>query len=141
MAEVIGFVQDAATVLLLCVGTFLLLVAGIGVVRLPDTFLRMSASSKASSLGAGFILLAVATSAAEFGVTVRALAGLVFLVMTVPVAAHMIGRAAYLSGVPLWKGTVQDDLRGKYDAVKHTLKGAEENEAPGGAPTGAPDRS
>jgi multicomponent Na+:H+ antiporter subunit G len=128
MAEIVRFTQDAATVLLLSVGTFLLLVAGIGVVRLPDTFLRMSASSKASSLGAGCILVAVATSAAEFGVTVRALAGLVFLVMTVPVAAHMIGRAAYLSGVPLWKGTVQDDLRGKYDAVAHTLKGHE----PGG---------
>jgi multicomponent Na+:H+ antiporter subunit G len=122
MAQAVGIVQDVATVLLLSVGTFLLLVAGIGVVRLPDTFLRMSASSKASSLGAGFILLAVATSAAQFGVTVRALAGLVFLVMTVPVAAHMIGRAAYLSGAPLWKGTVQDDLRGKYDIIDHTLK-------------------
>jgi multicomponent Na+:H+ antiporter subunit G len=35
----------------------------------------------------------------------------VFVLLTAPVAAHMIGRAAYLTGVPLWEKTVCDELR------------------------------
>ena len=45
------------------------------------------------------------------GVTARALAGSIFVVLTAPVAAHMIGRAAYAMGVPLWEGTGLDELK------------------------------
>jgi multicomponent Na+:H+ antiporter subunit G len=110
----VSLVQELISALLLVIGTLLLLLAGIGVVRLPDTFLRMSATSKASSLGTGCILLAVAVSAAEIGITVRAVAAILFIFLTAPVASHMIGRAAYKLGVPLWKGTVADDLKGYY---------------------------
>ncbi|MCU0255520.1 MAG: monovalent cation/H(+) antiporter subunit G, partial [Vicinamibacterales bacterium] len=104
-------------------GALLLLIAGIGVLRMPDLFLRMSATSKASSLGAGCMLLAVAVSAAEFSVTVRALLGVAFLFLTTPVASHMIGRAAYLLKVQMFQGMVCDDLRGKYDARTASLRG------------------
>lgn len=112
----VSLIQELLSALLLVIGTLLLLLAGIGVVRLPDTFLRMSATSKASSLGTGCILLAVAVSAAEIGITVRAVAAVLFIFLTAPVASHMIGRAAYKLGVPLWKGTVADDLKGYYPA-------------------------
>jgi len=111
---------DLLSVALMTIGALLLLLAAIGVVRMPDLFLRMSATSKASSLGAGCVLLAVAVSAEHAGVAWRALAGVAFLFLTAPVASHMIGRAAYLSGVPLFAGTVCDDLRGRYDA-EHRL--------------------
>ena len=80
-------------------------------------------SVEASSLGAGCVLLSVAVSAADIAVTVRALAGLLFLLLTAPVAAHMIGRAAYMIGAPLWKGTMVDELKGHYDTRRHTLSG------------------
>jgi len=46
----------------------------------------------------------------EFSLYTRAIATIVFMLITAPVATHMIGRAAYFDGIPLWKGTVQDDL-------------------------------
>jgi multicomponent Na+:H+ antiporter subunit G len=115
---------------LMALGAFLLLTAGIGVLRLPDTFLRMSASSKASSLGAGCVLLAVAVSTREAGVAMRALAAIAFLVLTTPVASHMIGRAAYLAGTPLWKGTLVDELRGRYDRRARVLRAPERESQP-----------
>jgi multicomponent Na+:H+ antiporter subunit G len=116
-------IQDLISASLMAIGTLLLLVAGIGVLRMPDLFLRMSATSKASSLGAGCLLLAVAVSAGEFGVTVRAVLGVAFLFLTTPIASHMIGRAAYLLKVPLFEGMVCDDLKGKYDTATASLQG------------------
>ena len=46
----------------LIAGAFFTLVAAIGVVRLPDILMRMHASTKAGTLGTGFILLAVAVT-------------------------------------------------------------------------------
>lgn len=121
----IAMIQDFVSAALLIIGTGLLLLAGIGIVRMPDIFLRMSATSKASSMGAACVLLAVAVSAADIAVTVRAVAGVLFLFLTAPVASHMIGRAAYMIGAPLWKGTVIDELKGHYDARRHTLSSVE----------------
>ncbi len=121
----ISLIQEIVSVALLIIGTLLLLLAGIGIVRLPDIFLRMSAASKASSLGTGCVLLSVAVSAADITITVRAVAGVLFLFLTAPVASHMIGRAAYMIGVPLWKGTVVDELKGHYDTRRHTLRGVD----------------
>ena len=97
--------------------------AGVGLLRLPDIFLRMSAATKASTLGAGFILLAAALYFDDLGTTSRAIATIFFLLLTGPVAAHRIARAAYFDGSPLWDGTVRDDLRGHYDQHTHELEG------------------
>lgn len=113
--------MTAVAAILVAAGTALLFIAAVGTLRLPDLFLRMSATSKASSLGASCLLLALAAASGDVGIAVRAVAGTIFLLLTTPVAAHMIGRAAYLSGVPLWKGTVRDDLQGCYDPAARTL--------------------
>ena len=107
---------------LFLVGAFLMFLAGLGLLRMPDLFLRMSATSKAGSLGAGLVLLGAVVFFQDWGITARALATIVFLFLTAPVAAHMIGRAAYFDGVPLWKGTVRDDLRGHYKLSTHRLE-------------------
>jgi multicomponent Na+:H+ antiporter subunit G len=83
--------------------------AGLGVVRFPDLYIRMHAATKAGTLGAGLVLLAVAIHFGSAGVTLRVVAAMVFLLVTAPVAAHMIGRAAYRSGVPLWEKSVIDE--------------------------------
>jgi multicomponent Na+:H+ antiporter subunit G len=115
---------DLITAILLILGAVFVLIAGLGVVRMPDIFLRLSATSKAGTLGVGLMLVATALYFDEAGITARALATLVFLLLTTPVAAHRIGRAAYITGAPLWEGTVQDDLRGRYDQDTHTLAGS-----------------
>ncbi len=104
------------SVVLVILGAAFMLVAAIGVVRMPDLLTRMHASTKAGALGGGLLLLAVAVHFGELGITSRALAGVAFMILTAPVAAHMIGRAAYLTGVPLWEGTIVDELRERYSA-------------------------
>jgi multicomponent Na+:H+ antiporter subunit G len=110
------------SLILMLAGTFFILLAGIGLLRMPDLFLRMSAATKASTLGTGFILFAAALYFDELGTTSRALATIVFILLTAPVAAHRIGRAAYFDGVPLWSGTRRNDLRGHYDQYTHKLE-------------------
>lgn len=98
-----------AAVLLVAGGVFLL-GAGAGLLRLPDVLSRLHAASMAGSLGAGLPLVAVAV-AAEDGVTrATALAGVLFLLLTGAVGAHLLARAAYRSGEPLWHRTTIDDL-------------------------------
>lgn len=108
---------EILTGLLILLGGFFTFAAALGVVRLPDVFIRMHASTKAGTLGCGLILLAAAIHFGQIEFVARALAAIVFLMLTAPVGAHMIARAAYRSGVPLWSGTVIDELgRGQANA-------------------------
>jgi multicomponent Na+:H+ antiporter subunit G len=102
-------------------GTLFILLAAIGVVRMPDIYLRISVTTKAATLGIGLILLASAVYFGDGAITARILAIILFMLLTAPVGAHMIGRASYFTGVKLWKKSHIDDLEGKYDAVSHNL--------------------
>jgi multicomponent Na+:H+ antiporter subunit G len=82
------------------IGSLFMLLAAVGVLRLPDLFTRMQASTKSSTLGVACILLAVAVHFGRLGVTTQAVLVVAFFFLTTPVAAHMIARAAYVSGVP-----------------------------------------
>jgi multicomponent Na+:H+ antiporter subunit G len=101
---------DALTALLAVSGGFFAFAAALGVLRMPDVYIRMHASTKAGTLGCGLALLAVAVHFGELGVVSRALAAIAFLLFTAPVGAHMIARAAYRTGVPLWERSVVDEL-------------------------------
>ena len=90
-------------------GATFALLAGVGIVRMPDVFTRMQASTKASTLGLGCLLVALAIRNPETAIVVRAAAIGAFMMLTTAVAAHVIARAAARSGAPLWKGTILDD--------------------------------
>jgi multicomponent Na+:H+ antiporter subunit G len=106
--------NDIITAALLALGSLFSLVAALGMLRLPDTVMRMHAATKAGTLGAGLILIGEAFFYAELGITLRALAAIAFLLLTAPVAAHLIGRAAYYSGIKLWQKTRIDQLAERY---------------------------
>jgi len=118
---------ELVAAIFLVIGSFFMLIAGIGVVRLPDLYLRMSATTKAATFGVGFTVLAAATFFGDLGVSTRAVATVLFLFLTAPVAAHVLGRAAYLNEVPLWEGTITDELKGKYNLKSHKLASSEED--------------
>jgi len=99
------WVEWTAAVLVLLGGAFSL-IAAIGVVRMPDVYTRMHASTKAGTLGVGLLAVALAVVSAEAMVTLKALAVVVFLIGTAPIGAHLIGRAAWRAGVPLHPDTV-----------------------------------
>jgi multicomponent Na+:H+ antiporter subunit G len=113
---------DALAFVLILIGVALMFLAGIGVTRMPDLFLRMSATTKVATLGLGAIMLAVIIYFDDLVATSHAVAIILFLFLSAPVAAHIIGRAAYFTGVPLWEGTVIDQLRGHYDPRTHQLE-------------------
>lgn len=107
---------------LLLIGGIIILIAGIGVLRLPDFFTRMHAATKAGAAGSGFILLGVAAMHPELATWGKAAVAILFLLMTTPIAGHLLGRAAYLGGVSLWDGTTEDRLeealrRGRFNEV------------------------
>jgi multicomponent Na+:H+ antiporter subunit G len=104
-------VTDIITALLLLLGTGFAFIAGLGIVRMSDVYIRMHAATKAGTLGSGLVLAAVAVHFGDGGVVVRAILTVLFLLITAPVAAHMIGRAAYRTGVPLCKRSKIDEWR------------------------------
>lgn len=83
---------------LLVVGSGFALVAALGLLRLPDVYMRMHAASKAGTLGSGLMLMALALFSVELAVATRALAGVVFFLLTAPVSAHLLAKAAYAVG-------------------------------------------
>lgn len=93
----------------LLLGGFFALIAAIGVLRLPDVLTRMHASTKAGILGSSLILIGGAIYLHETEITVRVIAIILFLMLTSPIGAHMIGRASVR------------DLKAKSDIVKNDL--------------------
>ena len=94
---------------LLLSGAFFLLVAAIGILKLPDLYQRLHASSKAATLGVALLLLGAALHSGAVGIISRCLMTVVFFILTAPVGAHLIARAAYHRGEPLADKTLSDD--------------------------------
>ncbi len=106
---------EIVLVVLILLGGFFCFVAGLGVLRLPDVLIRMHASTKAGTLGSGLVMGAVAIYFADTTTITRAVVAILFLLVTAPVAAHMIGRAAFKVGVPLWKTQVEPGAKENLD--------------------------
>jgi multicomponent Na+:H+ antiporter subunit G len=118
--------SDIIIMALAGLGTLFILLAAIGIVRMPDLYLRISVTTKAATLGIGLLLVCCALHFGTVAVTSRVVAIIFFMILTAPVGAHLIGRAAYFVGVPMWKKSVMDDLKGRYETETHELKGEEE---------------
>jgi multicomponent Na+:H+ antiporter subunit G len=120
---VLDTVRQALASLLLVVGALAMLLAALGLVRLPDLYTRMQAATKAGALGGACAMVAVALHFGDLGVATRAAVVVAFVFFTAPVSAHLIARAAYMAGVALWEGSVSDALRGRYDVPGKRLAG------------------
>jgi len=90
-------------------GAFFMLVAAIGILKLPDLYQRLHASSKAATLGVALLLLGAALHSSDMGVVARCFMAIVFFILTAPVGAHLITRAAYKHEEPLAKETLSDE--------------------------------
>jgi multicomponent Na+:H+ antiporter subunit G len=102
---------DIVTAIVWLVGSAFALLAAVGTLRMPDVFTRMQASTKASTLGLGCLLLGTALQMSDFASLIRVASIGAFVLLTTPVAGHVIARASYLADVPLWQGTVLDERR------------------------------
>ena len=94
--------ETIASVLIL-LGSAMTVAAGIGIFRFPDVFTRMHAATKVGTLGSGLILAGVAVHFGDPGIVLRCVLIVIFLLLTAPIGAHMIGRAAMRLGIPVWR--------------------------------------
>ncbi|HRO67056.1 MAG TPA: monovalent cation/H(+) antiporter subunit G [Pseudobdellovibrionaceae bacterium] len=106
--------RDFVSLFFLLPGVFFMLVSAVGVLRLPDTYTRMHAASKASSLGISLILLGVVIHLPSASVIWKSLLTVFFIYLTVPIATHILGRAAYLSDSKPSDLTVTDEISDLY---------------------------
>lgn len=105
---------DILIMILSTLGAIFILIASIGIFRMPDFYTRLSITIKAATLGIGCILGAAAIHFSEFSITTKVFAIVFFLFITSPVAAFLIARTAYMTGIKLWNRSVIDELKDKY---------------------------
>lgn len=124
-------ILNVLTTVTLAGGLFFLLVGALGVLRLPDVYLRMIAASKCITLGitgmllaAVFHFIAIGTSSdtvasegsSAVAASTKAILVILFQFVAGPVGTHMLARSAHIDRVPMWKGTLSDDLEDDADS-------------------------
>ncbi len=105
-------VLEAVLLFFYATGFFFNFSAVVGIIRLPDIYNRLHSSSKNATLGSVLVIIGLAIRqlyAGSFPAFVKLLFIGVILLMVSPIASHALARAAYISGVPLWKGSVTDE--------------------------------
>lgn len=103
--------RDMLIAFLLCSGGFFMFVAAVGIVRLPGLYTRMHAATKVGTLGISGLMLAAMVHFQDTAVTTQGVLVIIFFYLTAPIAAHMISRAAYNSGVKMSGHSVIDELK------------------------------
>ncbi len=101
--------REAAVIVLLAVGLTASTNGAVGILRMPDVYLRIQCSSKTVTLGAMPVLLALVVAKGPLtSYGGRALIVAALLLVMNPVATHALARAAYSVGIPMWSGAVVD---------------------------------
>ena len=119
MSWVVEFLVSA----LMISGAACALLAAVGIVRMPDLFTRLQASSKAATLGAILALAAVAVHFGPGSAAIKAVIVILFLALTTPVGAHCIARAGYRSGERMADCNARDEW------AQQTAAGTDDAEA------------
>lgn len=101
-----------AGIMLKFAGVVFLFAAALGVLRFRDVLQRMHAATKAGTIGAGLVILGSLASAPDLETIIIGLLAIVFLLFTAPLAGHLLGRAAYVSGAPLQGEAPEGPLAG-----------------------------
>lgn len=95
--------MDFLIMLLLLLGSFFVVIASVGIVRMPDLYTRMHSATKAGTVGLSLLLLALAFAIPEISVISRVLGTILFVFLTAPVAAHILGLAMKQTGYKIWR--------------------------------------
>lgn len=98
-------IQEILVSVFLLSGSFFILLSAIGILRMPDLYMRLSTATKATTLGVGLIVLSAAVHFASLPIVSKSLMVIAFLFLTAPVAGQILARAGLLTGSPLWHGT------------------------------------
>ena len=108
MTDIIGYI-------LITIGILFDIFGCIGLVRFPDVYNRLQASTKCVTLGTILLLVGVALVSSSGAIGAKAIICAIFILITSPTAAHAIAKGAYASGVALWKNSVVDKYAERTD--------------------------
>ncbi len=122
--------NEIIIIALLLVGSLAIFVAAVGLLRMPDVYLRISSTTIAATFGVASILLAVALHFEDLGYALHVFGVIIFLILSVPVGSHMLGIAAYIAELPMWKGTSVDQLKNRIDIETGNVKPYNESPEP-----------
>lgn len=131
--EMIKTAGELLFALLILLGALLSAISAYGLIRLPDVYLRSHAAAKNATLGVLCVLSGAFLYFAFFldHVSIKLLLGIFFVFLTSPLSAHLTGRAAYRSGVPLWDHRIQDDLKAVLEKERIMPETSERDEPQG----------
>jgi len=115
----VNLLQMILVALFALLSTGFCLIAAIGILRMPDIYIRLHASAKAGTLGAIFAMLAIAVYAWELPYLARGALIIAFLFITAPVATLKIARLAYVEGEPREDEDCIDQIRECVDSETH----------------------
>jgi multicomponent Na+:H+ antiporter subunit G len=113
MIDIIGYI-------LIGIGILFDIFGCIGLVRFPDVYNRLQASTKCVTLGTILLLVGVALISGLGPISAKAMICAVFILITAPTAAHAIAKGAYASGITLWENSVVDKYAEKTDKEVHS---------------------
>lgn len=102
--------KDLISAIFILIGAIFMLISSIGMIRLPDFYIRNSASTKAVVLGVLLILSGVGIYYNSSMMFIEIVAILFFVFLIAPLAAHIVARAAVKSKVKFWKNTKLEEL-------------------------------
>lgn len=102
-------------------GVIFLFAAVFGLLRFADPLQRIHATTKSGTVGAGLILVGVMIDMGDGQAVFIGSATVVFLMLTIPIAGHLLGRAAYVSGARLEGLHGEDALKGVLERSPITL--------------------
>jgi multicomponent Na+:H+ antiporter subunit G len=108
----ISQLKEIVSCVFIMVGVIFMLIATIGLLRLPDFYIRMSTITKGSTLGVGLILMGLGIYFNQPDIMLKVLAIIVFTFITSPVAAHVISRTAVKNNTPFWSKTNLKEFEG-----------------------------
>ena len=133
----ISALDDWIAVVLLLLGAFLCLTAGLGLLRFPDVLTRMHAGTKPQVLGVLLIMVGAAIRLQGWSATWMLLLVAVFQMLTAPVSAHMISRVAYRRRHVRRDRLLVDELHTGGDVRDSVYRGDEPADAPPEEPADA----
>jgi multicomponent Na+:H+ antiporter subunit G len=102
--------RDWLTAVFMVGGALFMFLSALGILRLPDTYIRMHALTKAGTFGVIGVMISTIIHFRQLGTLGPALLVILFFLVTIPVAGQLLARAAYFSGVPKWRKTRLDEL-------------------------------
>jgi len=99
---------DITGYILIIIGVLFDIFGCIGLVRFPDVYNRLQASTKCVTLGTFLLLVGVALISTSGALGAKAIICAVFILITSPTAAHAIAKGSHAYGVKLWEDSVVD---------------------------------